>query len=120
MTLPDPFLCLVLPTHHTDFSAFVCLGESEGTRKEVCALFGGQRNSWRVGGERGGGERGGGGRGGGERASAMIGIRSYSLTLEDPQGSANPDVNGSPSCSTACSVSHRYLVHVVAANGLSP
>ena len=46
----------------------------------------------------------------------------YSLTLEDPQGSANPDVNGSPSGSTACSLSHRsrYLVHVVVAKGLSP
>ena len=34
----------------------------------------------------------------------------YSLTLEDPQGSANPDVNRSPSGSTACSLrlSHRY------------
>ena len=32
----------------------------------------------------------------------------YSLTLEDPQGSANPDINGSPSGSTACSLSHRY------------
>ena len=34
----------------------------------------------------------------------------YFLTLEDPQGSANPDVNGSPSGSTACSLSlsHRY------------
>ena len=47
----------------------------------------------------------------------------YSLTLEDPQGSANPDVNGSPSGSTACSLSHRsryLLVHVVVAKGLSP
>ena len=77
-------------------------------------------------GEGGGGRGEGGERKGGEREGRTKGLAQwseldrYSLTLEDPQRSANPDINGSPSCSTACSMSHRYLVHVVVAKGLSP